>query len=86
MKKRNPAPLESIPPHILTDIGRAVFGQHWQGPLARILKVHDRTLRRWANDGCPLEMTEQLRAILEERQKEIHRSLGALADLSKEAA
>lgn len=86
MKKRNPAPLESIPAHILADIGRAVFGQHWQVPLAKTLKVHDRTLRRWANDGGPLELTEQLRIILEDRQKEIHRALGALAEMGKEAA
>lgn len=86
MKKRRPVPIESIPPHILADIGRAVFGQHWQAPLAKTLKVHDRTLRRWANDGGPLELTETLRAVLEERQKEIHRVLGALTELGEEAA
>jgi hypothetical protein len=86
MKKRKPAPLDSIPSQILADIGRAVFGQHWQVPLAKALKVHDRTLRRWANDGGPLELTDPLRVILEERQKEIHHALGALAELREEAA
>jgi hypothetical protein len=86
MKKREPAPNGSIPPNALAEIGRAVFGQHWQGPLARALKVHDRTVRRWTNDGCPSDLTGQLRAILEERQKEIHRALGALAEFGEEAA
>lgn len=86
MKKRKPVPLESIPAQILADIGRAVFGQHWQVPLAKALKVHDRTLRRWANDGGPLELTDPLRLILEERQKEIRLALGALAEMGGEAA
>jgi hypothetical protein len=86
MKKRKPASLDSIPPNILSDIGRAVFGQHWQVPLAKALKVHDRTLRRWANDGGPLELTDPLRVILEDRQKEIHHALGALAEMGEEAA
>ena len=85
MKKRKPVALESIPAHILADIGRAVFGQHWQIPLAKSLKVHDRTLRRWANDGGPLELADPLRIILEERQKEIHLALGALAAMNEEA-
>lgn len=32
----------------LKDIGRALFGDQWQVPLARELDVADRTVRRWA--------------------------------------
>lgn len=32
----------------LEEIGRALFGDQWQVPLARELEVADRTVRRWA--------------------------------------
>ena len=40
--------------HLLTDVGRALYGDQWQSPLARDLQVNDRTMRRWiARDTSP---------------------------------
>lgn len=32
----------------------AIWGPTWQGPLARALKVNDRTVRRWASGDVPI--------------------------------
>ncbi len=32
----------------------AIWGHNWQGPLARALKVNDRTVRRWASGDVPI--------------------------------
>lgn len=70
--------LKCIPPDTVAQIGRALFGQQWHLPLAKTLKVHDRTLRRWINDGCPARLAPALRRILNTRRTEIEIALTSL--------
>lgn len=34
-------------PETLIAYGEALYGPHWQTELARVLKVNERTMRRW---------------------------------------
>jgi hypothetical protein len=65
----------------LPAIGIALYGEHWQAPMARFLRVSDRTVRRWVLGEHPVpagamdELTDQLRqqhariaALLDERR------------------
>jgi hypothetical protein len=36
------------PQHLITETGRALYGERWQTDMARDLGVSDRTVRRWA--------------------------------------
>lgn len=59
----------------LEEVGRALFGDQWQTPLARELEVADRTLRRWiAGDreppaGLPGDLARICRAHAEKLQR-----------------
>jgi hypothetical protein len=33
---------------LLSDIGRALYGEHWHAPMAADLGISSRTVRRWA--------------------------------------
>lgn len=44
--------LEKDPP-LLTDIGRALWGERWQTEMSRALDVTDRTIRGWAAGERP---------------------------------
>ena len=37
------------PPDLISRVGRALYGERWQTPLARELGVADRTVRRWVS-------------------------------------
>ncbi|HYD18645.1 MAG TPA: hypothetical protein VEF76_09215 [Patescibacteria group bacterium] len=67
-----------IPAQVVADIGRAAFGQQWQPQLARAMKVPEQSVRRWTNDGCPVDMLAKFRKLLDERQVEISRMGSAL--------
>src|SRR5947199_10229180 len=62
-----------IPSALIASAGRAIFGAHWQAPLAKTLRIQDQTMRRWTNDGCPTAIVGQLRLVLKERAEEIAR-------------
>ncbi len=62
-----------ISAQIIADIGRAAFGVQWQPQLARALKVPDQSVRRWTNDGAPVEVLAKLRVLLKDRAEEITR-------------
>jgi hypothetical protein len=34
---------------LLSEIGRALYGEHWETTLSRQMAVSDRSMRRWAN-------------------------------------
>ena len=74
-----------IPPTTIAEIGRAIFGPHWQAPLARAMKVQEQVVRRWTNDGCPVMLHTKLHDLLNERVADIHRVLGELETFSVEA-
>ena len=71
---------QRIPPATVGGIGRALFGPHWQAPLARAMKVAEQAMRRWTNDGVPASHAEDLREILAARAKEIQ---GVLKELEE---
>lgn len=75
-----------IPSALVASTGRAIFGAHWQAQLAKTLRVHDQTMRRWTNDGCPTAMVEHLRVVLKERAEEIARALRDLEGIKEEEA
>jgi hypothetical protein len=39
---------------LLSRVGLALWGAHWQSPLARVLSVNDRTVRRWVSGESPV--------------------------------
>lgn len=78
--------LKCIPPDTVAQVGRALFGQQWHLPLAKTLKVPDRTLRRWINDGCPSRLAPALRRILDARKAEIETALTSLDNVKTDQA
>ena len=60
---------ERILPAALALTGWSAFGQQWQVPLAEELGINDRTMRRWAADGAPTRIVNELLEIVEERVK-----------------
>ena len=85
IKKNAPETPTLIPSNIVASIGRAVFGSHWQAPLAKALKIQDQTMRRWTNDGCPASIAATLRTILKERELEIGNALVSLSQFDEPA-
>ena len=83
-QKPGTAAPDIIPSATVADIGRAIFGPHWQVPLAKALKVQDQMVRRWTNDGCPAPLMKNLRTILEARATEIQRVLKVLEEFEIE--
>lgn len=73
MKKPEKIAIGLISPQVLADIGRAAFGVQWQPQLARALKVPEQHIRRWTNDGAPVDNLSKLRLILDARTEEITR-------------
>lgn len=62
-----------IPPEVLTRVGRALYGDQWQMPLARDLGMSDRSLRYMAKGerGIHAGIVADLVAILEARGLEV---------------
>jgi len=56
-----------IPPHLIIDLGRSLFGAYWQRPFAKAMNITERSLHRWSNDGCPSSFLPALRKLLSER-------------------
>jgi hypothetical protein len=58
-------------------IGRALFGSHWQSDLARTLDVNPRTVRRWGagQEEPPPRVWRELEDIAVERGAELERLL-----------
>jgi hypothetical protein len=56
-------------------IGRALFGSHWQSDLARTLDVNPRTVRRWGagQEEPPSGVWRELEDIAVERSAELER-------------
>ena len=77
---------------LLRQVGPALFGEHWQTPLARALDVSDRSVRRWAAgtadvpEGAWDEMIELLHertdAVMATRHALIRRIAGVAAEAS----
>jgi hypothetical protein len=63
-----------ISPQDVADTGRAAFGQQWQPQMARALRLSDQAIRRWTNDGCPVDMLSALRGLLHGRAMEISKA------------
>jgi hypothetical protein len=54
---------------LLSEIGKALYGEHWQGVLAGRISVSDRSMRRWANgtDAIPWGVWHDIYRDLEAR-------------------
>jgi hypothetical protein len=63
-------------PTHLEQIGRALYGERWQSPLARDLDVSDRTVRRWMAGEWPIP--EGIASDLDRLLRERHRLIGRL--------
>lgn len=70
-------------PDLLRQIGKVVFGKQWQTPLANTLKVADRTVRRWDEEGAPLRIGRKLFTILTDHQKAIRHAHDLLSEVLK---
>lgn len=66
MTDKTAAPPPS-PAAFLRAAGEALYGDRWLGPLARDLDVADRTMRRWAADGPPERVEDEVRALVARR-------------------
>lgn len=71
--------MAQLTPELVARAGIALYGEHWQMPLARLLGVADRTIRRVAqaardnsdyqvNQGWAAPIREALRPVPMERQ------------------
>lgn len=70
-----PAPIQQqvISPDVLEQVGRALYGEQWQTPLARALEMSDRSLRYMANGerGIHAGIAKDLLAIVMHRGAEL---------------
>jgi hypothetical protein len=50
----------------LREAGMELFGEHWQQPLAALLRVNPRTLRRWSSgqNAIPESVVETVEDLL----------------------
>lgn len=62
----------------LRQAGEALFGPHWQSPLARALGMSDRHMRRLASGEAPITegMAADIRRLLAERRATIDTLIG----------
>lgn len=69
-----PVQQAAISPDVLARVGRSLFGEQWQTPLARALGMSDRSLRYMAagDRGIHAGIVTDLLGILEERGDELH--------------
>jgi hypothetical protein len=72
----------------LETVGKALFGERWQTPLAEALKVNDRTVRRWiAGDREPgADTVDDLLRIARTRAGEISKAVALLERAKKISA
>ncbi len=76
--------IAAVRPEELSDAGRALYGDHWQSPLARDLHVTDRTVRRWVagESTIPAEAERGIRSALEQRLETIGGMVGFCVNLA----
>lgn len=72
-KKEIKYPDGRIPPAVVIDIGRTLYGAYWQRSFAQAMKITERTLHRWSNDGCPITYAPALETIISGRMADIER-------------
>ena len=57
---------------LLSAVGAALFGPHWKNPLAGMLGVNDRTLRRWLQtDQVPAGVWAEVAELASQRHAEL---------------
>lgn len=70
-----------IPPHLVIDLGRSLFGDYWQRSFAKAMNIPERSLLRWSNDGCPASTIPALQELLSERLADISRLHALMASI-----
>lgn len=60
-------------PDRLAQIGQALFGDHWREPMAALLGVNERTVRRWRDESrdIPEGIWPVLKSALAAKRREI---------------
>lgn len=66
---------KALTPDDLSRIGIALYGEYWQTPLARYLKVADRTVRRWfaGENAIPDTLPDELVVLCREHAAKLQR-------------
>jgi hypothetical protein len=67
-------------PERLARIGRILYSDQWQVPLAAGLGINDRTVRRWAAGKSPIPESRwaEIKALGKRRSTEIQKAIAAL--------
>lgn len=74
------------PPHLselVADAGRALYGDDWQNPLARLLGINERTMRRIAAAAREGEAYPVAPGALRDLLAELEQRRGALAEVAE---
>lgn|SRR5487761_1045146 len=71
-------------PAELAKIGRALYGERWQTPLARMLSIADRSVRRWlaGESAVPAGVADEIEELL--ARDRAHQALNHLIELQSE--
>ena len=71
-------------PETLREVGEAIWGAEWVGPMAAALRVAPRTVRRWAADqqDIPPNVPSELIAICRDRRGELAETIDLLEAVS----
>jgi hypothetical protein len=66
---------QMMTPDLLSLYGTLLLGDRWQRPLARLLGVDDRLVRRWAAGERPIPdwVHDRLRSTARDRRRELAR-------------
>lgn len=74
-------------PDTLADIGRALYGERWQSPLAEALGINRETLRRWLTGSSHLPsdhgVWNDLRDVVREAAAAHHAIASQLTEISE---
>ena len=75
-------------PELLHYVGEALYGAHWQAILARVLKVSERSVRRWRSGEHRINagVTREIAALCERHSNDLARIAGQLHNLAAEMA
>ena len=71
-----------IQTELLRKSGEAIYGAHWQTPLAKRLGVSDRTVRRWLAGDSPTPggVFDQLQQLCDLKRAQLYLVRGDLLD------
>lgn len=71
---------------LLARAASALFGERWQREAARVLRVNERTIRRWREGSAPIPdgVRGELRDFGEQRLEEISEAVVSLEEADRD--